>query len=75
MALYVVTIGNTMDDTTKVELILSYHPLTIDNVPKYLLGISEDWGEYIYSVEPANILLCPRDEEEENEMENLIEQL
>lgn len=75
MALYVVTIANTMDDTTKVKIILSNHPLTVNNVPKYLLDISEDWGEFIYSVEPANILLNAWDEKEHNEMQHLIEKL
>lgn len=75
MALYLITIGNTLDDTTKVEVILSNQPLTVNNVPKYLINISDDLYEYIQAVEVANVKGNAWDVNEQNEMDRLIEQL
>lgn len=75
MALYLVTIGNPLDDSTIVEVILSNTPLTVNNVPSYLINIDEDWGDYIVSVKVANIKVNAWDVDEHNEMIRLIEQL
>lgn len=75
MALYLVTIGNPLDDSTIVEVILSNTPLSVNNVPSYLINIDEDWGDYIVSVEVANIKANSWDVDEHNEMTRLIEQL
>lgn len=78
MALYTVTIANELDDTTRIELILSHEPLT-KNSSSLLNGLikldKENYFEFIYKVEIKKVLLNSWDVNEHNEFSDLSKKL
>lgn len=76
MALYEITIANSMDDSNYSKLVLSNEPLTIDNISiKSIAGIDENHGEYITSVNIPVVLINAWDEIEFNELTIIKESL
>jgi hypothetical protein len=72
MALYEITIANSMDDTNYSKLVLSHEPLTIDNINiKAIAKIDEEWGEYISSISIPNVSINAWDAQEFNELDRL----
>ena len=65
-----------MDDTTQTKLVLSYEPLTKDSDSvKSIAKLDEDYGDYIVSVEKAQIILNAWSEEEFDEMTEVLNKL
>lgn len=65
-----------MDDTTQTKLVLSCEPLTKEsNSVKSIAKLDEDYGDYIVSVEKAQITLNAWSEEEIDEMTEVLNKL
>ena len=65
-----------MDDTTQTKLVLSYEPLTKESSSvKSIAKLDEDYGDYIVSVEQAQITLNAWSEEEIDEMTEVLNKL